>query len=83
MVIDRIHDSIGRKVDLGLVGQDGVAHPSLEVSNACGSCKYLKRLAFISKTAFLKMLGFQVQHQIPPWGHVYRYISGLTNASVS
>ncbi|XP_015262920.1 PREDICTED: acyl-CoA dehydrogenase family member 9, mitochondrial [Gekko japonicus] len=32
MFIDRLHDSIGRKVDLGLVGKDGVVHPSLEES---------------------------------------------------
>ncbi|XP_077181751.1 complex I assembly factor ACAD9, mitochondrial [Paroedura picta] len=32
MIVSRVHDSIGRKVDLGLVGQDGVSHPSLEAS---------------------------------------------------
>ncbi|XP_060095830.1 complex I assembly factor ACAD9, mitochondrial-like [Heteronotia binoei] len=32
MFMSRIHDSIGRKVDLGLVGKDGVVHPSLEAS---------------------------------------------------
>ncbi|XP_054831337.1 complex I assembly factor ACAD9, mitochondrial isoform X1 [Eublepharis macularius] len=31
-LVDRLHDSIGRKVNLGLVGKDGVAHPSLEES---------------------------------------------------
>uniref|UniRef100_A0A8C0QKG7 Complex I assembly factor ACAD9, mitochondrial n=1 Tax=Chelonoidis abingdonii TaxID=106734 RepID=A0A8C0QKG7_CHEAB len=30
--VNKFRDSMGRKVDLGLVGKDGVAHPSLEVS---------------------------------------------------
>ncbi|CAM5155053.1 unnamed protein product [Natator depressus] len=31
--VNKFHDSMGRKVDLGLVGKDGVAHPSLEESS--------------------------------------------------
>ncbi|XP_034633671.1 complex I assembly factor ACAD9, mitochondrial [Trachemys scripta elegans] len=30
--VNKFRDSMGRKVDLGLVGKDGVAHPSLEES---------------------------------------------------
>ncbi|XP_067399884.1 complex I assembly factor ACAD9, mitochondrial [Emydura macquarii macquarii] len=32
MFVKKFHDSMGRKVDLGLVGEKGVAHPSLEES---------------------------------------------------
>ncbi|KAH0630094.1 hypothetical protein JD844_012719 [Phrynosoma platyrhinos] len=32
IIVNRLRDSIGRKVDLGLVGKDGVVHPSLEES---------------------------------------------------
>ncbi|XP_039402349.1 complex I assembly factor ACAD9, mitochondrial isoform X2 [Mauremys reevesii] len=32
MFVNKFRDSMGRKVDLGLVGKDGVAHPSLEES---------------------------------------------------
>lgn len=32
LFVDKFRDSMGRKVDLGLVGKDGVAHPSLEES---------------------------------------------------
>ncbi|XP_030425637.1 acyl-CoA dehydrogenase family member 9, mitochondrial isoform X2 [Gopherus evgoodei] len=31
--VNKFRDSMGRKVDLGLVGKDGVAHPSLEESS--------------------------------------------------
>ncbi|WP_214670277.1 hypothetical protein, partial [Escherichia coli] len=32
MVAKKLRDSMGRKVDFGLTGQDGVVHPSLEES---------------------------------------------------
>lgn len=38
LFVNRFRDSIGRKVDLGLVGENGVVHPSLEVSTACRCC---------------------------------------------
>ncbi|CAM4697738.1 unnamed protein product, partial [Lepidochelys kempii] len=31
--VNKFRDSMGRKVDLGLVGKDGVVHPSLEESS--------------------------------------------------
>lgn len=49
----RLYDSFNPKVDLGLVGKDGVAHPSLEVSNACRCCNIWKTSFYFPKHYFL------------------------------
>lgn len=44
----RLYDSFNPKVDLGLVGKDGVAHPSLEVSNAWKTSFYFPKHYFLT-----------------------------------
>lgn len=50
--LTRLQDTLGRKVDLGLVGDSGVVHPSLQVRASLLVCLFPLLLATISSPGF-------------------------------